>query len=180
MFCNTGDASMGYGLPAAIGAAIGGNGRRVICLDGDGSIMMNVQELQTVVHHGWPIKVFVLDNAGYLSIRQSQQRFFGRLVGESANTGISFPDFCKLAAAFGIPSQCATGNGFATQIQAALDTPGPCLCLAKLDPQQGFEPRLAARALPDGRIVSPPLEDMFPFLSRPELEENLLIPPCQE
>lgn len=180
MFCNTGDASMGYGLPAAIGAAIGGNGRRVICLDGDGSIMMNVQELQTVVHHGWPIKVFVLDNAGYLSIRQSQQRFFGRLVGESSATGISFPDFCGLATAFGMPARLASGQDFSATLRQVLTAEGPSLCQVQLDPQQGFEPRLAARALPDGRIVSPPLEDMFPFLSRPELAENLLIPTWQE
>lgn len=176
MFCNTGDASMGYGLPAAIGAAVGGDRRRVICLDGDGSVMMNIQELQTIVQHGWPIKLFILDNAGYLSIRQSQERFFGRLVGESAATGISFPNFCEVATAFGIPSQRAAGTGFATTIQAVLALPGPSLCQVLTDPQQGFEPRLAARALPDGRIVSPPLEDMFPFLSRQELAENLLIP----
>ena len=180
MFCNTGDASMGYGLPAAIGAAVGGNGRRVICLDGDGSIMMNVQELQTVVHHGWPIKVFVLDNAGYLSIRQSQQRFFGRLVGESSATGISFPDFCGLATAFGMPARRAAGQAFAATLREVLTSEGPSLCQVQLDPQQGFEPRLAARALPDGRIVSPPLKDMFPFLSRSELAENLLIPPWSE
>jgi acetolactate synthase-1/2/3 large subunit len=176
MFCNTGDASMGYGLPAAIGAAVGGSPRRVICLDGDGSIMMNIQELQTIAQHGWPIKIFVLDNSGYLSIRQSQQRFFGRLVGESAETGISFPDFCGVAAAFGLPSQRAAGAGFADAVRDVLATPGPSLCHVLLDPQQGFEPRLAARSLPDGRIVSPPLEDMFPFLSREELADNLLIP----
>lgn len=176
MFCNTGDASMGYGLPAAIGAAVGGGGRRVICLDGDGSAMMNIQELQTVVHHGWPIKLFILDNAGYLSIRQSQQRFFGRLVGESAATGISFPDFCRLATAFGLPSHRAAGPDFAATVREALAAPGPALCQVLVDQQQGFEPRLAARSLPDGRIVSPPLEDLYPFLSRQELADNLLIP----
>ena len=87
IFCNTGNASMGFGLPAAIGVAVSDPKRRTICLEGDGSLMMNIQELQTLAYHGWPIKIFVLNNGGYASIRQSQQNFFGRLTGESRESG---------------------------------------------------------------------------------------------
>lgn len=173
MFCNTGDASMGYGLPAAIGAATAAEGRRVICLDGDGSLMMNLQELQTVAQYQWPIKIFVLNNDGYASIRQSQRAFFGRMTGEGAQSGVTLPDFVKVAEAFGIQARRVAGTGFAEGLREALQLPGAVLCDVLLDPDQPFEPKLAARVLPDGRIVSPPLEDMFPFLSREELRRNL-------
>jgi acetolactate synthase-1/2/3 large subunit len=175
MFCNTGNASMGYGLPAAIGAAAGSR-RRVICLEGDGSLMMNLQELQTVAMHRWPIKILVLDNGGYLSIRKSQQTFFDRLTGESAATGVAFPDFPVVADAMGVPACTLAGSDFEEDVRTFLASPGPGLARVLLDPQQGFEPKLAARSLPDGRIVSPALEDMHPFLSREELAQNLLIP----
>ena len=175
VFCNTGDASMGFGLPAAIGAAVAGGGGRVVCLEGDGSIMMNLQELQTLALHGWPLKLFVLNNSGYLSIRLSQSNFFRRLTGESAESGLSFPDFERLGRAFGLRTCRAAGSDFSSAIRHTLSGPDPVLCEVMLDPDQGFEPKLAARTLPDGRIVSPPLEDMFPFLSRSELKDNLYV-----
>ncbi len=177
---NTGDASMGYDLPAALGAAVARRGGRVVCLAGDGSLQMNIQELQTVVHHGLPVKIFVLNNGGYLSIRGSQSNFFHRLVGESPASGVSFPDMVKVAQAYGIPALRVRGDGFAAGFAAFLAAPGPGLCEVVLDPAQGFEPKLAAKPLSDGRIVSPPLEDMFPFLSRDELRGNMLVPPVAE
>src|SRR5260370_8158899 len=95
---------MAYGLPAAIGAAFARPGKRVICLAGDGSIQMNIQELQTVVHHHLPLKIFVLNNSGYLSMRMTQSGFFGRLTGESASTAASLPDMVTIASAYAIPS----------------------------------------------------------------------------
>ena len=168
---------MGHDLPAAIGAAVARGGRRVICLAGDGSIQMNIQELQTLVHHRLPVKVFVLNNNGYLSIRTTQSNFFGRLVGESAASGVSFPDTVKLGQAYGIPSWRIDRPEFADQIGQALESTGPALCEVMLDPAQVFEPKLSSKQLPDGRMVSAPLEDMFPFLDRDELLSNLLIPP---
>ena len=104
LISNSGSASMGYDLPAAIGAAFARPGKRVICIAGDGSIQMNIQELQTVVHHHLPVKIFVLNNSGYLSMRMTQTGFFGRLTGESASSGASLPDMVKVGCAYGIPS----------------------------------------------------------------------------
>ena len=168
---------MGHDLPSAIGAAVARGGRRVICLAGDGSIQMNIQELQTLVHHRLPVKVFVLNNDGYLSIRSTQSNFFGRLVGEGPGSGVSFPDMVKLGQAYGIPSWRIDGADFAGQIGQALELSGPAVCDVMLDPAQVFEPKLSSRQLPDGSMVSAPLEDMFPFLDRGELLSNLRIPP---
>lgn len=175
-FTNSGDASMGYDLPAAIGAAVARGGKRVICLAGDGSIQLNIQELQTVVHQRLPIKIFVLNNGGYISIRQTQASFFGRFVGESPSSGISFPDMVKIAQAYGIPAWRIECQDFLPSVEMALNTPGPVLCEVMLDPNQPFEPKLSSRQLPDGRMVSTPLEDMYPFLERLELFSNMLIP----
>jgi len=181
MFSNSGSASMGYDLPAAIGAYLGaeaqrGTQRRVICLAGDGSIMMNIQELQTIMQHRLPIKIFVLNNSGYLSIRSSQNAFFGRLAGEGPGSGVSLPDFVKVADAFGIPAFSLRGPGFSKPLKRFLDAVGPGLCEVILDEQQPFEPRVSSRQLEDGRIVSAPLEDMYPFLEREELARNLWSP----
>jgi acetolactate synthase-1/2/3 large subunit len=179
MFSNSGAASMGHDLPAAIGAAVAREGKRVICLAGDGSIQLNIQELQTIVHHQLPVKVFVLNNNGYLSIRTTQRNFFNRFVGESAASGVSFPDMVKLATAYGLPALRLNQPDFVGQIDEVLGQPGPVLAEVMLDPDQAFEPRSSSRQLPDGRIVSAPLEDMFPFLDRDELRDNLLIPSAE-
>jgi acetolactate synthase I/II/III large subunit len=174
VFANSGCASMGYDLPAALGAAFARNGGRVICLAGDGSLQLNLQELQTVVHHQVPVKIFVLNNAGYLSIRTTQGAFFkGNFIGEGARSGISFPDTMKLAAAYGIPAERIESNACGPAIGRALAAPGPFLCEVMLDPGQEFEPRLTSRVLEDGRMVSSPLEDMYPFLEAEELKSNL-------
>jgi acetolactate synthase-1/2/3 large subunit len=179
MFSNSGSASMGYDVPASIGAWFGalaerGEQKQIICLAGDGSIMMNLQELQTIAYHRLPIKIFVLNNRGYLSIRSSQANFFGRLVGESPDNGVGFPDFVAVATAFGIPARRLDSAGFASGIEQVLAAAGPQLCDVTLDASQGFEPRMSSRKLPDGSIVSPPLEDMFPFLDREELASNII------
>lgn len=173
MFSNSGSASMGHDLPAAIGAAIARNGKRVICLAGDGSVQFNIQELQTIKHHQLPIKIFVLNNEGYLSIRTTQSTFFKNMVGEGPASGVSFPDFVRVASAYGIPSTRMEHPGDFARIRQALDAPGPTVCEVMLDPAQEFEPRLKSRQLPDGTMVSPALEDMHPFLDRAELQANL-------
>lgn len=170
LFSNSGSASMGYDIPASIGAAIAAPGRTVICLAGDGSAQLNIQELETIARLGLPIKIIILDNQGYLSIRSSQSNFFGRLTGCSPESGVGFPDYVALAHAYGLRG---FGVDLSTDWQSALEEelakPGPCLIRALLDPQQGFEPRMSSRRLPDGSIVSPELEDMHPFLERDEL-----------
>lgn len=180
LFSNSGSASMGYDLPASIGAAVARSGKRVICLAGDGSLQMNIQELQTVAQYKLPIILFVLNNNGYLSIRTSQKGFFGDVVGESPESNVSFPNMEKVAKAYGFSYNCFQQEAFDIPLREVLSTNGPIVCEVMLDPAQGFEPRQSSRQLPNGRIVSAPLEDMFPFLEREELQENLLIPPWEE
>ncbi|MES2355316.1 MAG: thiamine pyrophosphate-binding protein [Pseudomonadota bacterium] len=175
LFSNSGSASMGYDLPAAIGAAFAAPiTSRIICLAGDGSLQLNIQELQTIAHHQLPVKIFVLNNNGYLSIRTSQGNFFKRLAGEGPESGVSFPDYCKVARAYGIDAMRLDSSEFAQNISNVLNKSGPMLCEVMLDDTQQFEPRMSSRQLEDGRIVTPPLEDMFPFLSREEIAENIL------
>jgi len=175
LFHNSGCASMGYDLPAAIGAAYARPGQRVICLAGDGSLMMNLQELQTIVGQKLPVKVFVLNNHGYHSIRQTQRNFFlDNIVGCGTDSGLTFPDFGKVAAAFGLPFvRCTTHAELASSITSTLESPGAAMCELVLDLDQQFAPKLSSRRLDDGRMVTSPLEDMAPFLSREELKSNM-------
>lgn len=179
LFHNSGCASMGYDLPAAIGVAVARPDlKRVICLAGDGSIMMNLQELQTISGRKLPIKLFVLNNTGYHSIRQTQASFFSdNIVGCGTDSGLSFPDFEKVAHAFGFSFQrCDRHADLDSKITATLDSPGATLCEIVLDLGQSFSPKLSSRKLDDGRMVTAPLEDMAPFLSREELKTNMLVP----
>lgn len=178
IFWNSGCASMGYDLPAAIGACIANGKRDVVCLAGDGSLQMNLQELQTVVHYGLPIKLFVLSNNGYISIKQTQDAFFeSRYVGCDASSGVSFPDITKVAAAYGLATAIIEDHKSLTEkIATVLNTKGPCVCEVRLTPDYKFEPKLSSERLSDGRIVSKPLEDMYPFLDRNEFKSNMLVP----
>jgi acetolactate synthase-1/2/3 large subunit len=180
LFSNSGAASMGYDLPAAIGAAFAQNGKRVICLAGDGSLQMNIQELQTVVQHRLNIKLFVLNNNGYLSIRNTQKNFFGKLIGEGPQSGLTFPDIVKVGEAYGLPSLRLNEARFEDRLREILQMKGPVICEVMLDPEQSFEPRASSKQLPDGRIVTAPLEDMYPFLDRQEFLENMLVDSSQE
>jgi acetolactate synthase-1/2/3 large subunit len=171
---NASAGAMGHDFPSAIGAAVARSGKRVICLAGDGSFMMNLQELQTVAHEKLPIGIIVMNNGGYFSIRNTQKNFFGRFIGESAANGVSFPDFTAVAQAFGIQAFRLEGEGFISQLESALAMAGPWLCEVILDPAKGFEPSLMSRKLPDGTMVSSRLDDMFPFLSEEEQSWNKL------
>jgi acetolactate synthase-1/2/3 large subunit len=179
LYTNSGCASMGYDLPAAIGAFYASGGKRIVCLAGDGSIMMNLQELQTIVGLGMSIKIFVLDNDGYHSIRQAQQNHFpDNIVGCGPDSGLTFPDFHRLAGGFGIPAtQAYTDSELGPAIRNALDGDGPHVCVVAIDKRQQFAPKLSSRRLEDGSMVSSPLEDLVPFLSREELAEAMA--PCE-
>lgn len=174
-FFNSGDASMGYDLPAAIGAAVS-SGRRTICLTGDGSIMMNLQELETIRLHRLPIKIFVINNDGYVSIKQTQNNFFaGRNCGAGRSSGVSIPDFVRVAEAFGIRAvKLSEPSCIEKTVEEVLASDGPVLCEVVVNPNYIFLPKLSSRKLDDGTMVSPSLEDMFPFLDRQEFEENMI------
>lgn len=177
LWTNSGCATMGYDLPAAIGCIQATDGKPIVCLAGDGSIMMNLQELQTIVGSQMPVKIFLLNNSGYVSIFQTHRNFFnGVEVGGGPKSGVTFPKFERIAAAFDIPYQFASKHD---QLQRAiaetLAVQGPAMCEIIIDENQPFAPKLGAKQLPDGRIISPALEDLSPFLSREELRENMII-----
>lgn len=169
LFSNSGSASMGYDLPAALGAAIGGGGRRVICFAGDGSLQMNVQELQTLRTLQAPVLVIVLANNGYLSIRQTHENFFGTVVGATPASGVEFPDYQCLAAAYGLPAVRIAGPDDWPLLDSVMTQDGPALIQIDVDPDQPFEPRLKSRMLADGTFATPELDDMFPFLPAEEI-----------
>jgi len=177
LFTNSGCASMGYDLPAAVGVAEAlPHKKRIICLAGDGSIMMNLQELQTISGRGYPLKIFVLNNSGYHSIRQTQGNFFpDNIVGCGTDSGLSFPDFEKVAGAFGIGYQrCCNHDEFDEVIKGTMALEGPIICEIMLDLAQVFAPKLSSHKLEDGRMVSASLEDMSPVLGRQELQSNMV------
>lgn len=176
---NSGCAAMGYGLPSALGAVFASTNNRAICLEGDGSIQLNIQELQTIVHHQLPVKIFIFNNAGYLSIRTTQNNFFGgRLVGEGPQSGVTLPDMVRIGDAYGIKTyRISVQEELAKKIEEVLEFPGPVLCDVLIQPDQLFAPRTSSKRLLDGRMVSKPLEDMYPFLEREEFLSNMTIPP---
>jgi len=174
-FWNSGCAAMGYDLPAAIGASLSKNKKKVICLAGDGSLQMNIQELQTVFHYKLPIKLFYLNNSGYVSIKQTQDSFFGRRVGCDESSGISFPDICKIAKAYSLNTEIIYNHKtIKEKIKKILNSSSAVICDVKLNPEHKFVPKVASQKLPDGKIVSKSLEDMYPFLDPEELKENII------
>ena len=175
MFCNSGCAAMGYGFPAALGSAVAlaGSGRQIVCLDGDGSMMMNLQEMQTVVTNKLPVKLFLYNNNEYCSIRQTHDNFFHERIGCDPASGVEFPDWKLLAQAFGW-GYCEIDSIESAKevISQVLNDNKPMFCNVKLVPGYTFAPKLSSRRLPDGTIVSPSLEDMYPFLPEQEMAEN--------
>jgi acetolactate synthase-1/2/3 large subunit len=182
LYSNSGAAPMGYDLPAAIGASLALDRAPVVCLAGDGSIQTNLQELQTIVTQRLPIKIFVLNNEGYHSIRQTQRKYFpDNPIGCDSRSGVDFPSFAGVAAAYGFPyRRIAAHADMRDQMRAAIAQEGPTMTEVVLDPEQPFAPKTSARRLPDGRMVSAPLEDMAPVLPRDELAANMLVPPSDD
>lgn len=181
---NSAVASMGYGLPAAIGTCIGGGRRETICLEGDGSIMMNLQELQTILTNRLPIKIFLINNNGYHSIRITQTNLFGHhtKVGIGPESGdVSFPEFRKIAEAFGYRYFSAHSNAeMKAVVDEVLKLEGSVFTEIFTDTKQVWEPKSSTKRLEDGTLVSPPLEDLAPFLPREELEKVMVIPLMKE
>lgn len=183
MVNNSAIASMGYGLPAAIGLCIGSGYKQTICLEGDGSIMMNLQELQTVLTNKLPIKIFLINNNGYHSIRITQTNLFSKnFVGIGEESGdLSFPQFRKIAEAFGYRYFSAHSNmEMMAVVDKVLALEGPVFCEIFTDTEQVWEPKSSTKRLPDGTLVSPPLEDLAPFLPREELKKQMFIPLVEE
>ena len=176
---NSAIASMGYDPPAAIGAWVGDHTKDIILVTGDGSIQMNLQELQTIIHHKMDIKIFLINNGGYHSIRQTQRTHFKPpFVGIGVDShDLSFPSMEKLAWAYGYPYVSAHHNSeLGEAVKKTLATEGPVICEIFVDTVQSFEPKAEAKMMPDGTMVSVPLEDLAPFLPDEELKENMIVP----
>jgi acetolactate synthase-1/2/3 large subunit len=176
MMTSTGLGEMGFGLPGAIGAAIG-SGREVLCLNCDGGMMLNLQELQTIAHHQLPIKIIIFNNDGYLMIKHTQKALFdSRFSGSDKKSGLTCPDFSKIAYAFNFPSfQIRTWDDMENMLPKIQEIKGPVICEVFTHPEQPFVPKLSVVAKIDGTLVSPPLEDMSPLLSRDNLRGNMII-----
>lgn len=175
---NSGSASMGYDLPASIGASLAGDKQTIYCLTGDGSIQMNLQELQTIVHHKLPIKIVLLNNFGYHSMRQTQLKFFGEpLVGVGPDSkDLSFPDMKKISDAYGFPfRRCENNDGLNESIDWIIKQQGYSILEVMIDKAKFFTPKGSTKKLEDGSMVSAPLYDMWPFLEKEELDEIMKI-----
>jgi len=178
LMTSTGLGEMGYGLPAAIGVSFATDRGEVMCLNCDGGMMMNLQELQTIVHHQLPIKLFIFNNDGYLMIKHTQNALFNKAgyVGTNKSSGLSCPDFTKLAAAFDIPAfqirSWEDCDGVLERVQAIN---GPVICEVFMHPEQLFVPKLSVASTPQGALVSPPLEDLSPLLPIETLEKAMLV-----
>lgn len=175
IFWNSGCAAMGYDLPASIGAALAGN-QDVICITGDGSIQMNLQELQTIKHYNLPVKIFILNNQGYRSIELTQAEFFNSdFIGCNKKSGVSFPDNSKLADLYGLKYyRIDSTTKMGQVIDSVLSYSGAAICEVVLNSDYIFAPKLSSEKKPDGRMISKPLEDLYPFLERDEFYSNMI------
>jgi acetolactate synthase-1/2/3 large subunit len=182
IYHTAGLGSMGNALPGSIGVCLAGGRRRTVCVDGDGGFQFNVQELETVARLDLPIKFFVLNNDGYASIRASQSNFFGSpQLGCDSRTGLTIPDICKVAAAYGLSTaRIASQSNLGGQVRHVLETPGPVVCDVQAIPDEVRGPRLSSMQRADGSMVSKPLEDLWPFLDRDEFRANMIVPPLEE
>jgi acetolactate synthase-1/2/3 large subunit len=164
LIMSSGLGTMGYGLPAAIGAYY--SRKKIIALVGDGSLQMNIQEFQTIKHNKVGVKLFVINNGCYVSIRNTQKNFFGRFLGEGPKSGVSTPDLSKIAGAYGIDYESIRDNSEVGKIEEVLRHDGPIICEVFCSPQHSIFPKMKSEKLPNGKLVSKPLDDMYPFLDR--------------
>ena len=181
LFLTTALGAMGNGLPGLIGACIANGRRRTISVDGDGGLQLNIQELETARRLQLPIKLFVLNNDGYASIRTSQSRYFGRLAGADATSGVTLPELKGVVEAYGLPyARIDTDRGLAERVRDLLDAPGPIVVEVMTPREEPRAPSLSSMRKPDGSMISKPLEDLWPFLPRDEFLANMIIPPVEE
>jgi acetolactate synthase-1/2/3 large subunit len=182
VFHTAGLGAMGYGIPASIGVCLGSGKKKTICVDGDGGLQLNIQELATIAHLQLPIKLFVLNNQGYASIRATQKNYFGGPnIGCSPETGVSLPDYRKVARAYGLKTAVIEDQSdLRSAVRRVLRGRGPMLCDVHVNPDEIRSPRVTSIQRPDGSFVSKPLEDLFPFLDRDEFAQNMIVEPVSE
>lgn len=173
--------SMGFGLPASFGVCLASNMKRTVGIIGDGGLQHNIQELETIRRLNLPLKIFILNNNGYASIRNMQKAHFkGNYVACDSCSGLTLPDTCKVAGAYGLKTKRITNQSrLVDEVAEVLNTEGPVICDVMVDPDVPTAPRMSSEALPDGRMVSKPMEDLWPFLDREEFASNMIIKPIQ-
>ena len=176
LFTNSGHAPMGWGLPAAIGAYYAGKKKRIICLTGEGGLQMNIQELATVMHYNLPIKIFIYNNGGYLTIKQTQQLGFkSRIMGSNIDSGISFPNYKDIAKSHRINYSSISGEkNLKLNIKKVLSGNKPSICELIMDHEQEQMPKAINKRLPNGKTIPTKFEDMYPFLSPNEIKESMI------
>ncbi|MBF0329406.1 MAG: thiamine pyrophosphate-binding protein [Nitrospirae bacterium] len=167
--------SMGFGVPAAIGGCVAAGMKRTVCIEGDGGFAMNIQDLETVKRLGLPIKFFILNNGGYVSIQTTQRNYFGgNYVASTRSSGLTLPDIIAVAKAFGItPVRLENNSGIREKVRDILEIDGPVICEVMVSPEQGTAPRVSSRQREDGSMESMPMEDLWPFLDREEFKKNM-------
>lgn len=176
LFTNSGHAPMGWGLPAAIGAFYASKKKRIICLTGEGGLQMNMQEFATIMHNKLPIKTFIYNNGGYLTIKQTQQLGFkSRIMGSTPKSGISFPDYKKIAESHKIDYIKVVNNkNLKNKLKKMLNNSKPLICELILDKEQEQMPKAINKRLPNGKSIPTKFEDMYPFLPPREIKRNML------
>jgi acetolactate synthase I/II/III large subunit len=169
--------SMGFGLAMALGGCIASGKKRTVSIEGDGGFIMNVQELELVRRMKLPIKFFILNNQGYVSIQTSQKNYFeSRFVASTPKSGLTIPSYKKIATAFGIPYvKIANHKNITKTVRSILKKNGPVLCEVMVSPDQTTQPRISSKKLPDGKMISLPMEDLWPFLDRTEFDDNMSV-----
>jgi len=179
---NHGLGPMGFELPSSIGACLANNRKRTICVAGDGGFQLNIQELETLHRLDLPVKIFIMNNNGYSSIRTMQETHFGgHYVGNDPSSGLTLPDIISVAEAYKIKAiRISDASELEAKIRETLDFKGPVICDVMVIPGFKVSPKVASQRREDGTMVSRPLEDQWPFLDRTELESNMMIPPVPE
>lgn len=177
-----GIGAMGFGLPHTIGACVASGGKRTVNVNGDGGFQLNIQDLETVHRLGLPIKYFILNNGGYGSMRVTHRNYFqGRLVASDSSSGLTLPDMCRVADAYGIPNNRIHNHAeLAAKVAEAFATKGPFLCEVLVDPEEITAPKVRSFLGREGKMVSKPLEDLYPFLDRQEFLGNMIVPPLPD
>ncbi len=176
LFTNSGHAPMGWGLPAAIGACYASKKKRVICLTGEGGLQMNIQEFATIMHNKLPVKTFIYNNGGYLTIKQTQQLGFNnRIMGSNSKTGLSFPNYRKIAESHKIRYiKILNNKNLKNKIRKILSDNKPIICELIMDHEQEQMPKAINKRLPNGKSIPTKFEDMYPFLPFDEIKKNML------
>jgi acetolactate synthase-1/2/3 large subunit len=182
VYHTAGLGAMGYGIAASIGVCLGSGGKKTICVDGDGGLQLNIQELATIAHLKLPIKLFVLNNRGYASIRATQQNFFGGPnIGCNSETGVTIPDYRKVARAYGLKTAVIEDQSdLPSAVRRVLRGRGAVVCDVNIIPEEARAPRVTSIQRADGSFVSKPLEDLWPFLEREEFARNMIVEALKE